>query len=166
MKMWDSQNNQLIVGRQTGIGHVTDRLYDHLQIRAWRIEITGVNLNDAASDTPVNGAPTAYRHSKRELLAQEFGTTGALIEFDADTMILIGDSHALDSNVIARRADRCMGGTGKLRDFIDDGYSFADESDSTATPPYGVAVAGTVGAPVTTALVKVGSVTTLFGLAS
>ena len=144
----------LVTGRHTGIGHVDAKLYDHLQIRAWRIEVPDVDLNDPASDTPVSGAPAAYRHSKRELLAQEFGTTGAIIQFSADTMILIGDSHALDSNVIARRADRCMGGTGALVNYINDGYSSGS----------GTGVAGTVAAPATTALVNVGSVTSLFGL--
>lgn len=147
-------NGTLVTGRHTGVGHVDAKLYDHLQIRAWRIEVPNVNLNDPASDTPVSGAPTAYRHSKRELLAQEFGTTGAIIQFSDDTMILIGDSHALDSNVIARRADRCMGGTGALVNYINDGYSSGS----------GSGVAGTVAAPATTALVEVGSVTSLFGL--
>jgi len=145
----------LIAGRQTGIGHVNSKLYDHLQIRAWRVEAPGVDLNDPQTPgTPVNGAPAAYRHSKRELLAQEFGTTGAIIQFSDDTMILIGDSHALDSNVIARRADRCMGGTGALVNYINDGYSSGS----------GSGVAGTVAAPATTALVEVGSITSLFGL--
>ena len=147
----------LVTGRQTGIGHKTDVLYDHLQIRAWRIEAPGVDL-DAAHVTghPVNDGVNFFRHSKREALAQEFGTTGALIEFDADTVIIIGDSHALDSNIIARRADRVLGGTGALVNYVNDGYSSGS----------GSGVAGTVAAPVTTAIVEVGSVTTLFGLAS
>jgi len=141
----------LITGRQTGIGHVTDKLYDHLQIRAWKVQVTeaGANLSDPASDTPVNGS----RHTKRELLAQEFGTTGALIEFDGTTMIFIGDSHALDSNVIARRADRCMGGTGALVNFINDGYSSG--SGTGQTNPTGT---------VTTAKVAVTGLTSLFGV--
>ncbi|NBP55782.1 hypothetical protein EBU71_04445 [bacterium] len=148
-------NGTLITGRHTGVGHVDAKLYDHLQIRAWKVEVTeaGADLNDPASDTPVSGAPAAYRHSKRELLAQEFGTTGALIEFDATTMIFIGDSHALDSNVIARRADRCMGGTGALVNYINDGYSSG--SGTGVTNPTGT---------VTTAKVAVTGLTSLFGV--
>lgn len=139
---------QLLTGRQNGIGHVKDVLYDHLQIRAWRVE----KLDGVAFTNGIGGTA--------EKLAQEFGTTGALIEFDADTMIIVGDSHALDSNIIARRADRALGGTGALKNYVDDGYSFADD------PAGGSAVAGTTAAPVTTGLVEVGSITTLFGLSS
>jgi hypothetical protein len=134
-------NGSLETGRVNGIGHVKDRLYDQLQIRAWRIEKTGA-FTDGIGNTA-------------EKLAQEFGTTGALIEFDADTMIFVGDSHALDSNIIARRADRALGGTGALVNYLDDGYSSG--SGSAVTSPTGT---------VTTALVEVSSVTSLFGVSS
>lgn len=134
----------LETGRVNGIGHVKDVLYDHLQIRAWRIEkLSGGNFTDGIGSTA-------------EKLAQEFGTTGALIEFDADTMIIVGDSHALDSNIIARRADRALGGSGDLVNYVNDGYSSGS----------GSAVAGTTAAPATTALVEVGSITSLFGVSS
>jgi hypothetical protein len=120
-----------------------DVLYDTLQIRAWRIEAPDVDLQSAV----VNG--------KMERLAQEFGTTGALIEFDADAFIVIGDSHAPPSNIIARRADRVLGGTGAL-------VNYMAENGNLGTIGSGSAVAGTVAAPVTTAIVEVGSVTTLF----
>jgi hypothetical protein len=124
-----------------------DVLYDTLQIRAWRIEAPDVDLESAV----VNG--------KMERLAQEFGTTGALIEFDTDAFIVIGDSHALTSNIIAKRADRVLGGTGAL-------VNYMAENGNLGTIGSGSAVAGTVAAPVTTAIVEVGSVTTLFGLSS
>ena len=124
-----------------------DTLYDTLQIRAWRIEASGVDLQSAV----VNG--------KMERLAQEFGTTGAMIEFDDDAFIVIGDSHALNSNIIARRADRVLGGTGAL-------VNHQAENGNLGTIGSGSVVAGTVAAPVTTAIVEVGSVTTLFGLSS
>ena len=124
-----------------------DTLYDTLQIRAWRIEAPGVDLESAV----VNG--------KMERLAQEFGTTGAMIEFDADAFIVIGDSHALNSNIIARRADRVLGGTGAL-------VNHQAENGNLGTIGSGSVVAGTVAAPVTTAIVEVGSVATLFGLSS
>ena len=124
-----------------------DTLYDTLQIRAWRIEAAGVDLQSAV----VNG--------KMERLAQEFGTTGAMIEFDDDAFIVIGDSHALNSNIIARRADRVLGGTGAL-------VNHQAENGNLGTIGSGSVVAGTVAAPVTTAIVEVGSVATLFGLSS
>jgi hypothetical protein len=129
----------LETGRVNGIGHANNTLYDHLQIRAWKI-------------TKASGNFTFGIGSTAEALAQEFGTTGALIEFDTNSVIFVGDSHALDSNIIARRADRALGGTGALVDYVEDGYSSGS----------GSGVAGTTAAPATTALVEVGSVTTLF----
>ena len=150
MKMWAESGFPgtpgLVTGRQNGIGHDLDKLYDHLQIRAWRIENKGGNFTTGIGGTA-------------EKLAQEFGTTGALIEFDADTMIFVGDSHALDANVVARRADRALGGTGALVNYVNDGYSSGS----------GSAVAGSLAAPATTALVEVSSVLAtegLFGLSS
>jgi hypothetical protein len=131
--------------RVNGTGHVADVIYDYLQIRAWRIEVPG-GLTSGIGGT-------------MEALAQEFGTTGALQEIDADTLILIGDSHALNSNIIARRADKVMGGTGAL-------VNHQAENGNLGTIGSGSVVAGTVAAPVTTALVEVGSVTTFFGLSS
>ncbi len=124
-----------------------DVLYDTLQIRAWRVEAPGVDLESGT----IGG--------KMERLAQEFGTTGAIIEFDADAFVVIGDSHALNSNIIARRADKVLGGTGALVNYI-------AENGNLGTVGSGSAVAGTVAAPVTTAIVEVGSVTSLFGLSS
>jgi len=123
-----------------------DTLYDTLQLRAFRIEAAGVDLESGV----IGG--------KMERLAQEFGTTGAIIEFDADTMVIIGDAHALTSNIVARRADKVLGGTGALVNYI------AENGGPVAGS--GSAVAGTVAAPVTTAIVEVGSVTTLIGLSS
>jgi hypothetical protein len=101
----------LETGRVNGIGHERGTLYDHLQIRAWKIvKIAGGDFTDGIGSTS-------------EALAQEFGTTGALIELNDDTMIFVGDSHALDANIIARRADRALGGTGVLAKYVVDGYS-------------------------------------------
>lgn len=130
--------------RVNGLGHVTDVAYDTLQIRGWRIEAAGVDLESGT----IGG--------KMERLAQEFGTTGAIIEFDADTMLIIGDSHALSANIIAKRADIILGGTGALVNYVADGGAAGS----------GSAVAGTVAAPVTTAIVEVGAITTYFGISS
>jgi hypothetical protein len=124
-----------------------DTLYDTLQLRAFRIEAPGVDLESGT----IGG--------KMERLAQEFGTTGAIIEFDADAMVIIGDAHALNSNIVAKRADKVLGGTGAL-------VNYMAENGNLGTVGSGSAVAGTVAAPVTTAIVEVGSVTTLFGLSS
>ena len=128
--------------RSNGLGHAADVIYDTLQIRGFRVEVPG--------------GLTSGIGGSMESLAQEFGTTGAIIEFDADTMIVIGDAHALDANIVARRADRAVGGTGALVNYI----------AGTGASGSGSAVAGTVAAPVTTALVEVGTLTTLFGLSS
>ena len=128
------------VTRLNGLGHAADVIYDTLQIRGFRVEVPG--------------GLTAGIGGSMEALAQEFGTTGAIIEFDADTMIIIGDAHALNANIVAIRADRVVGGSGALVNYV------AGGSGS------GSAVAGTVAAPVTTALVEVGTLTTLFGLSS
>jgi hypothetical protein len=130
--------------RVNGLGHVTDVAYDTLQIRGWRVEASGVDLQ------------TGVIGGKMERLAQEFGTTGAIIEFDADTMVIIGDSHALSANIIAKRADIILGGTGALVNYVADGG--ADGSGS--------AVAGTTAAPVTTAIVEVSAIATFFGISS
>jgi hypothetical protein len=132
------------VARVNGLGHVTDVAYDTLQVRGWRVEAAGVDLESGT----IGG--------KMERLAQEFGTTGAIIEFDADTMLIIGDSHALSSNIIAKRADIILGGTGALVNYVADGGAAGS----------GSAVAGTVAAPVTTAIVEVGAITTFFGISS
>jgi len=131
--------------RVNGLGHVTDVAYDTLQVRGWRVEAAGVDLQSGT----VGG--------KMERLAQEFGTTGAIIEFDADTMIIIGDSHALAANIIAKRADIILGGTGALVNYV------ADAGGQTGS---GSAVAGTTAAPVTTAIVEVSAIATFFGISS
>jgi len=121
MKMWAEEGFPgtpgLVTGRQNGIGQVPGTLYDHLQIRPWLITYNG--------DLGTGGIA-----SNLEKLAQEFGTTGALLEFKrigspvtSTQMIFVGDAHALDANIIARRANRALGGTGELDDYIDDGYS-------------------------------------------
>lgn len=90
------------VTRVNGIGHAVDTLYDSLQIRAFKVIVDTVTLDFGIG-------------SKAEALAQEFGTTGALIEFDGTTkMIIVGDAHALDVNTIAIRASRVLGGDGVL----------------------------------------------------
>jgi len=88
--------------RSNGTGHAVDTLYDTLQVRGYKVIVDTITLDFGIG-------------SKAEGLAQEFGTTGALIEFDGTTkMIIIGDAHALDINTIAIRASRVLGGDGAI----------------------------------------------------
>lgn len=85
-----------------GVGHAVDTLYDTLQIRGFKLIFDTVTLTYGIGGTA-------------ERLAQEFGTTGALIEFDGTTkMVIIGDAHALDIDTIAKRASVIVGGDGVL----------------------------------------------------
>jgi hypothetical protein len=104
------------------VGGTTLDLRDSLQIRGFRIEKTG------SFTSGLTGTARA--------VAEEFGTTSALQDFDADTFVFIGDAHALDIDIVARRADKVLGGTGALT------------------------------GSGTTALVTVTAITTLFGIAS
>ena len=89
--------------RVNGLGHVKDAIYDTLQIRGFKIIVDTVSLANTGIGSNMEG------------LAQEFGTTGALIEFDGTTkMVIIGDAHALDINTIAIRASRVLGGDGVI----------------------------------------------------
>ena len=88
--------------RVNGIGHAVDTLYSTLQIRGFKIIVDTVTLTFG-----IGGLA--------EALAQEFGTTGALIEFDGTTkMVVIGDAHALDINTVAKRASNVLGGDGVI----------------------------------------------------
>lgn len=88
--------------RVNGIGHAVDTLYDTLQIRGFKVIVDTETLEFGIG-------------SNAEALAQEFGTTGALIEFDGTTkMVIIGDAHALDVDTVAIRASRVLGGDGVL----------------------------------------------------
>jgi tagatose-1,6-bisphosphate aldolase non-catalytic subunit AgaZ/GatZ len=68
-------------------------LYSTLQLKAFLInpdaEIVATSLTTAATR-----------------LAEEFGTTGALFQVKSDggSMIVIGDGHALDVDIVTRRA--------------------------------------------------------------
>ena len=86
------------VTRVNGIGHNRDVLYSTLQLKVFKIVVD----NEETNLTQGIGGQT-------EKLAQEFGTTAALLEADAETVIFIGDGHALDINIIAVRASRVLG---------------------------------------------------------
>lgn len=84
--------------RVNGLGHATDVLYSTLQLKVFKI----VTDNE---ETALSGGIGG----KIEKLMQEFGTTGALMEADSETVIFIGDGHALDVDTVAVRASRVLG---------------------------------------------------------
>jgi hypothetical protein len=83
--------------RVNGLGHARGTLYSTLQIRAFLI-------------TPTT-ALTAGIGGTAEALMQEFGTTGAIAQVKSagESMILIGDAHALSAETIDIRATRVLG---------------------------------------------------------
>jgi len=86
--------------RVNGLGHLRDVLYSSLQLKVFKIVIDNEETN---LSTGIGG--------QVEALAQEFGTTGALIEADGETIIFIGDGHALDLDIVALRAHKVLLGT-------------------------------------------------------
>ena len=84
--------------RSNGLGHATDVLYSTLQLKVFKIV---VDNEETALSGSIGG--------KIEALMQEFGTTGALMEADSETVVFIGDGHALDINTVAIRASRVLG---------------------------------------------------------
>lgn len=83
-------------------GIVLGKLYSTLQLKAFKLEFT----------TPlVPGLDTYDTHKTADLVAQEFGTTGAMFEISADgtEMVVIGDGHALDADIVAIRAGNVVG---------------------------------------------------------
>jgi hypothetical protein len=77
-------------------------LYSTLQLKAFRLVFT----------TPlVAGLDTYNTNITADLIAQEFGTTGAMFQIAADgqEMVIIGDGHALDASIVAIRAGHVVG---------------------------------------------------------
>jgi hypothetical protein len=79
-------------------------LYSTLQLKAFKL------VFDAAL---IPGLDTYDTHITADLVAQEFGTTGAMFEIAADglTMVVIGDGHALDAATVKARAENVSGAT-------------------------------------------------------
>ena len=78
------------------------KLYSTLQLKAFKLEFT---------TALVPGLDTYDSNKTADLIAQEFGTTGAVFEIKADgkVMVVIGDGHALDADIVARRAGNVVG---------------------------------------------------------
>ena len=83
-------------------GIALNTLYSTLQLKAFKLVFT----------TPlVAGLDTYDTIKTADLVAQEFGTTGAMFQIAADgqEMVIIGDGHALDADVVASRAGHVVG---------------------------------------------------------
>ncbi len=76
-------------------------LYSTLQLKVF---IINPDAEIAASDPAVLSDASTR-------LAEEFGTTGALFQVKSDgaSMIVIGDGHALDVDIVKRRSARVLG---------------------------------------------------------
>jgi len=78
------------------------KLYSTLQLKAFKLEFT---------TALVPGLDTYNTNKTADLIAQEFGTTGAMFQIAANgkSMIIIGDGHALDADIVALRAGHVLG---------------------------------------------------------
>jgi len=77
-------------------------LYSTLQLKAFRLVF---------SAALVPGLDTFDTNRTADLIAQEFGTTGAMFQIAADgeEMVIIGDGHALDAATVKIRAENVTG---------------------------------------------------------
>jgi len=91
-----NKRNQTLYARGT--------LYETLQVRAWKLA-----FSTALTASTVDGAGVVTRGTIADV-AEEFGTTAMLFQPSADgtTMIIVGDSHALDAAIIKRRAEHVL----------------------------------------------------------
>ena len=87
------------------VGGITlGTLYSTLQLKVF----------ETVFATPVTGGLDTYNTTVLgDLVAQEFGTTGALFQFKSDgaKMVFIGDGHALDADIVKRRVENVVGTT-------------------------------------------------------
>lgn len=90
---------------------VNDTLYSTLQLKLFALEFASALTEDSQAG---DGVITEGTFRK---VAQEMGTTGAMFELHGDddsTMIVIGDGHALDIDVVAQRAGSIIDSGGVL----------------------------------------------------
>jgi hypothetical protein len=87
-------------------GIALNTLYSTLQLKAFKLVFSAALVPglDTYNDDPNKTA---------DLIAQEFGTTGAMFQIAADgeEMVIIGDGHALDAATVKIRAENVVGGT-------------------------------------------------------
>jgi len=89
------------------------QLYSTLQLKAFKITVKSPPITLVDADDPTYSAGL---YSQATSIAQEFGTTAALFEIknvaSPASFIFVGDGHALDADIVARRADKVLGGSG------------------------------------------------------
>jgi hypothetical protein len=100
------------ISNVSGVVFARGTLYDTLQVRAWKI----TPVTALTADTQSGGAGTAITRGTISAVAAEFGTTGMLFQAKSDgtSFVVIGDAHAINADIIAKRADKALGGTGAL----------------------------------------------------
>ncbi len=83
-------------------GIALDTLYSTLQLKAFEIVFA----------VAVTGGLDTYNTDVlADLVAQEFGTTGAMFQFNAagTKLVIIGDGHALDAATVEARVENVVG---------------------------------------------------------
>ena len=83
-------------------GIVLGTLYSTLQLKGFEIVFAA----------PVTGGLDTFNTTVLgDLVAQEFGTTGAMFQFKADgtKLVIIGDGHALDAAAVEVRIEHLLG---------------------------------------------------------
>ena len=81
------------------VGGTVLTIRDTLQIRGFKLQLD-------------SGSFTAGLTGTARKVGDEFGTTGALVDFKDGAFVFIGDAHALDIETVGRRASMVLGGTG------------------------------------------------------
>lgn len=91
---------------------VNGTIYSTLQMKVFKLEFASALTEDSGG----NGTVAITEGTFRKVM-QELGTTAALFELHDDndqTLIVIGDAHALDINTLAIRAGRIISSGGVL----------------------------------------------------
>jgi hypothetical protein len=98
-----NKRNQTLYARGT--------LYETAQVRAWKVA-----LETALTASTLNESTGVVTRGTIADVAEELGTTAMLFQPSADgtTFIIVGDSHALDVDTIARRLGHIIEATGLL----------------------------------------------------
>ncbi len=90
---------------------VDGTLYSTLQLKLFKLEFAA----PLTEDLQAGGAGTAITEGTFRKVMEELGTTAMLFELHADnkqTLIVIGDGHALDVDTLATRVGRIIDATG------------------------------------------------------
>ena len=92
---------------------VDGTLYSTLQLKLFKLEFASA----LTEDSQAGGAGTAITEGTFRKVMEELGTTAMLFELHDDnkqTLIVVGDGHALDVDTLATRVGRIIAATGVL----------------------------------------------------